>query len=132
MTEVTDVGLEWTKEKSLGRQSDRVDTVAIGTDGTTESASDTSLGNEVYRAQESNANVTLVETGSEGQYEAVIRIKGGLEVSAGTTIREVGVFAGGDLSANETNTLIVRDAFSGVTIESGHTEEFTVPIDFDR
>ena len=44
----------------------------------------------------------------------------------GTKISEIGIFAGG---AGGGGTLVVIDQFADVTVEDGHTEEFTVPFD---
>lgn len=128
MTTVTDDGLDWLGDKSLDRVASRIDAIAVGT-GTNESNGASALGNEEYRSNHSNNNVEFVETGATGEYDAIITVKGGTEVPAGTTITEVGVFAGGDGGGG---TLVAIDEFAGVTVEDGHTEEFTVPVDPSR
>jgi hypothetical protein len=121
MTTVSDSGLE--------RIGDliRVDAefLAVGS-GQNESSTASGLGSREFAASTSSSNVEFVETGTTGEFEAIIRIKGGTEVSAGTTISEVGLFDGEPVGSG---TLLVIDEFDGVTVEAGHTEEFTVPID---
>jgi len=121
MTTVSDSGLE-----RIGDQIKAdVAFLAVGS-GQNESTTASGLGSREFAASTSNSNVELVETGTTGQFEAIIRIKGGTEVSAGTTISEVGLFDGDPAGSG---TLLIIDEFAGITVEAGHTEEFTVPID---
>jgi len=121
MTTVSDSGLE-----RIGDQIKAdVAFLAVGS-GQNESTTASGLGSREFTAPTSNSNVELVETGTTGEFEAIIRIKGGTEVSAGTTISEVGLFDGDPAGSG---TLLVVDEFPGITVEAGHTEEFTVPID---
>lgn len=128
MTTVTDDGLEWWGDKSIDNVSTRLDAIAVGT-GTNEATGASTLGSEAYRSNYTNSNVQFVETGATGEYEAIITVKGGTEVPAGTSITEVGVFAGGQGGGG---TLVAIDEFSAITVENGHTEEFTVPVDPSR
>jgi len=106
MTTVSDSGLE-----RIGDQIKAdVAFLAVGS-GQNESTTASGLGSQ---------------TGTTGEFEAIIRIKGGTEVSAGTAISEVGLFDGDPAGSG---TLLVIDEFAGITVEAGHTEEFTVPID---
>jgi len=121
MTTVSDSGLE-----RIGDQIKAdVAFIAVGS-GKNESVTASALGSREFAAPTSNSNVELVETGTAGEFEAIIRIKGGTEVPAGTTISEVGLFDG---DPGGSGTLLVIDEFPGITVEAGHTEEFTVPID---
>jgi hypothetical protein len=52
-----------------------------------------------------------------------------IAVGTGTRISEIGIFAGG---AGGGGTLVVIDQFADITVEDGHTEEFTVPFDPSR
>ena len=124
MTTVPDNGLERIGDLLKNDSS----YIAVGS-GANESTTASSLGNREYAAQSSNSNVEFIETGSTGEYEAIITIKGGTEVSAGTKISEIGVF-NGDPAAS--GALLFIDEFAGITVEAGHTEEFTVPIDPQR
>lgn len=124
MTTIPNVGLE--------RRGDLVANatayVAIGT-GTNETTDATSLGNKVYDTQVSNEAVEVIETGSTGEYEVVIGVKGGTEVPGGTKITEMGVFDG-DPDAD--GTLLSIDEFPETEVEAGHLEEFTIPHDPTR
>lgn len=119
MTTVPDDGLEARGDLLLNA----VAYVAIGT-GQNESTTASDLGNRVYTAQVSNSNVEVVETGTTGEYEVIIRVKGGTEVAGGTGVSEMGVFDGDPASGG---ALLVIDEFPTVTVEAGHTEEFTIP-----
>lgn len=98
--------------------------VAVGT-GTNEDKTATDLGNRIYSDDDSVSNVTFIRQ-DDATLEAIIRVTGGVQVSPGTTITEVGVYTD-DPSGN--GTLIFIDSFTGVTVDPGHTEEFTIPIE---
>lgn len=102
--------------------------VGLGT-GKNESTTASALGNREYLVQTSNSNVEIIETGSTGEHEVVIRVKGGTEVSGGTEISEMAVFDG-DPDAD--GTLLNIDEFAAKTVEAGHTEEFTIPVNPQR
>jgi hypothetical protein len=126
---VTDDGLEWIGDKTLDSDStddENVRYVAVGTDSTTPASGDSNLGAEVHRQ-----TATFNESNATGGYDAVITISGGTEVSPGTTITELGIFAGTDQDegTNE-GILLLREVISGVTVEAGHREQFTIPLDF--
>ncbi len=124
MTILPDIGLE--------RRGDLVKSdiayLAVGT-GSNETVGATDLGNRVYKSQVSNSNVEIVETGSTGEYEAIITIKGGTEVSGGTQISEMAAYSGDPDSGG---ILLTIDEFPAVEVEAGHTEEFTIPHDPSR
>jgi len=124
MTTITDDGLGVVGELLIGTAGGAIDALAVGSGTGSESTTATALSNEEHRAAASGGNVELVETGQTGEVELIIRIKGGLEVPAGTAISEVAAFSAG--------TLVVIDTFNAVTIETGHTEEFTIPVDLRR
>jgi hypothetical protein len=125
MTTATDNGLEAVGDLLIGAVSGQIDALAVGSGTGSESTTATALNNEEHRAAVSDGNVELIETGDTGESELIIRVKGGLEVPAETTIAEVGAFVNG---AGGGGTLLFIDNFSAVTVESGHTEEFTIPI----
>ena len=102
--------------------------VGLGT-GKNESTTASALGTREYLVETSNTNVELVETGTTGEYEAVIRVKGGTEVSGGTEISEMAVFDG---DPDGSGTLLNIDEFGAKTAEAGHTEEFTIPVNPQR
>lgn len=85
---------------------------AIGTDGTAESASDTTLGVEV----ESRATGTQTEGASANEYETV----GTITATASRAVVEHGVF-----SASTGGTLMDRSVFSVVNLSSGDSFEGT-------
>lgn len=126
MTTITDKGLKLIGNSLIGNSSGLIDALAVGTGTGSETNSATSLGNEIFRGDVSNNNVETVETGQTGESELIIRVKGGLEVPAGTAVTEVGCFANG---VGGGGTLIFIDNFAKVIIETGHTEEFTLPVD---
>jgi len=124
MTTTPDDGLEAIGDLLLNA----VAYVGLGT-GQNESTTASALGNREYLVQTSNSNVELIETGSTGEYEVVIRVKGGTEVSGGTAISEMAVFDG---DPDGSGTLLNIDEFSAKTVEAGHTEEFTIPVNPQR
>lgn len=129
MTTVTDDGLEALSDVSHGFRAAEIDAVGVGTGTGNEATGATSLANEAYRADKSNEDIEFVEAGASGAVEAIITVTGGQEVSAGAEINEIGVYIG---EQNGNATLVVIDEFANVTVEDGHTEEFTVPYDFTR
>lgn len=124
MTTITDAGLEW-KAGSLVGNHDHLDAVAVGSGSGAEATGSTSLANQEYKAQVSNEDVVIQETSSQGGLEAIITVTGGQEVPADTEITEIGVFGGAN---GGEDVLVVVDEFAAVTVEQGHTEEFTVPM----
>ena len=128
MTTITDNGLEAVGGSFIGAGSGQVDALAVGS-GVGESPTATALDTEEHRAAVSDGNVDIISTGATGTAELVIRIKGGLEVPAETEISEIGAFING---AGGGGTLILIDNFNPVVVESGHTEEFIIPVDTQR
>lgn len=129
MTTTTDDGLEVVGDLLIGAVSGQINALAIGSGTGSETTDATSLNNEEYRAPLTNSNVELIETGQTGESELIIRVKGGTEVPAGTPITEMGAFFNGDGGGG---TLVFVDNFDAKTIEAGHTEEFTIPTDYQR
>lgn len=129
MTTTTDDGLEVVGDLLIGAVSGQIDALALGSGTGSETTDATSLNNEEYRASTSNNNVELIETGQTGESELIIRVKGGTEVPAGTPITEMGAFFNGDGGGG---TLVYIDNFDAKTVEAGHTEEFTIPTDYQR
>lgn len=123
MTTTTNVGLEYLSDLAFGNETAPMDTIAVGTGDAAESSTDTSLSNEVYRSSESS-EITFLDMDADGVYEAIITLKGGTQIPGGTQITETGVIVGTN------DTLIVRDTHGAITVESGHTVEFTVEISF--
>jgi|APHM01.1.fsa_nt_gi hypothetical protein len=95
MTTTTDAGLEAISDILIGNRTAQIDALAIGTGTGTEGTGATSLGSEAFRANTSDSNVELIETGPTGETELILRVKGGNDVSAGTDITEIGAFIGG-------------------------------------
>jgi hypothetical protein len=126
MTTTTDIGLEAIGDILIGNRAAEIDALAIGTGTGTESTGATSLGSEVFRANVSDSNVELIETGPTGETELIIRFKGGLDVTAGTDVTEVGAFLDGSGGGG---TLLLIDNFPAVTVETGHIEEVTIPFE---
>lgn len=129
MTTTTDEGLEVIGDLLIGNINGEIDALAVGSGSGSEDSSATSLNNEEHRAAKTGSNVELIETGQTGESQLIIRVKGGTEVPAGTPISEVGAFFNGDGGGG---TLVFVDEFDSVTVEAGHTEEFTIPVDPQR
>jgi hypothetical protein len=129
MTTTTDDGLEVVGDLLIGAVTGQINALAIGSGTGSETTGATSLNNEEYRAPLTNSNVELIETGQTGESELIIRVKGGTEVPAGTPITEMGAFFNGDGGGG---TLVFVDNFDAKTIEAGHTEEFTIPTNYQR
>mgnify|MGYP000249886716 FL=1 len=129
MTTTTDDGLEVVGDLLIGAVSGQINALAIGSGTGSETTDATSLNNEEYRAPLTNSNVELIETGQTGESELIIRVKGGTEVPGGTPITEVGAFFNG---AGGGGTLGFIDNFDAKTVEAGHTEEFTIPVDIQH
>lgn len=116
--EVTDDGLQFVTEKSIDETDDFIREIAVGTGNSTPATGDTSLDNEIHR-QEAEFNT------SGSQYDAVVTVSGGTEVTPGTTIQELGLFT-------RDGDLVIREVIEGFVIGAGHREEFTMPVDFQR
>lgn len=125
MTIITDNGLEVVGDLLIGTASGQIDALAVGTGTGSESTTATALNNEVHRAAASGGNVELIETGGTGESELTIQVKGGLEVPAGASITEIGAFVNG---VGGGGTLLFIDNFNPVTVGTGDTEEFIIPI----
>jgi len=125
MTTTPDTGLDRIATSIINTVSH----VAVGT-GRNESASATALGSRAFAASRSDIPVEILQPGETGEIEVVIVIKGGTEVPAGTGISEIGVFDGDPAATGA--TLLFIDEFQTVTVEDGHTEEFTIPVDARR
>jgi len=82
--------------------------VAIGTGTTSESASDTALGNEYARVSASVTRKTTNVTNDTVEYDAVFNI------TSSVTISEAGIF-----DAGSGGTLLARRTFSGLPLEAG-------------
>ena len=134
MTTVTDAALDWYHSKSLDRDDARIDMIAVGSGTDSEGQNATGLTTEEYRAHEDNTNIEFVEQPQPGVMEAVIRVKGGTEVPADTDISELMVVVSGDFVVGDEDqeVVIAVDNFSGITVEAGHTEEFTMPFSITR
>lgn len=128
MTTITNTGLNWIRDVALGRVDEEIDAIAVGSGTGNEGTGAAALASEEYRAEKSNEDVVFVETDT-GAFEAVITVTGDQEVAAGTAISEIAVFGGEGVGDAD---LLVIDEFADVTVEQGHTEEFTVPIDITR
>lgn len=124
MTTIPNQGLD-----AIGdRLREAVAFVALGS-GQNESTTATGLATREYLADVSNSNVELVETDTTGAFEVIIRVKGGTEVAGGTAIAEMAVFDG-DPDAD--GVVLAIDEFAAKTVEAGHSEEFTVPVEPSR
>lgn len=123
MTQITDNGRDWYQDRARG-DGKPIDEVAVGSGSGSEADDATALADEEYRGQIADGNIELEDTDDTGRLYATIEIAGGTEVSGGTDISEMGIFAGG--------VLVWVDNFDTVEIEPGVTEEFTMPFEIRR
>lgn len=112
---ITDEGRDWLKEKIFNNESDETPYIVAVGDGTNSPASgNTSLQNELYRANDDDSNCTIAPTSNTGEFEWRITISGGTEVPAGTDVSEIAIISSG------TNEFIYREVRSTpVTLSSG-------------
>ena len=128
MTIITNDGLKWYRDISVG-DDENIDAVALGTGITETSISDTSLQNEVYRGTKSDINVTIRKGDNYNEFDVYIDVTGGSQISAGTEITEIGVFAE---SGTSDEVMIARDVFNSVELVSGIKERFSTTIRINR
>ena len=125
MTTVTDAGLNWYQDRSIGAETGQIDEVAVGSGSGSESATTDGLESEEYRGSAEDTNVSFNRT-ETGRLEAAITIQGGTEVPAGTEISEMLIEVSG------AQVIIAIDNFSAVTVVSGNNEEFVMPVQLQR
>jgi hypothetical protein len=126
MTTITDDGFEAIGDVLLGLTQTRIDAIAVGTGTGAETQGATSLGNEVFRADEADPKTSFADSGPGGQLEVTIAVTGGTDVAANTQVTEVGIFEDGSGGGGR---LTVIDEIPAVTVENGDIESFAVPID---
>lgn len=94
-----------------------INEAAVGTDGTAESTSDTSIGSEVLAKDEGSGDLTE-NTPSDG--EATYEFTIGLSEANGNTLREVVLRDTGN------STMHVRITHSGITKDNSFTLSYTI------
>lgn len=126
MAVITDNGEEWISQKLTGNKPNgQFYIIAVGNGTANPQESDTALANELYRADSDDSNCTIDVTSNNGEIVAKITISGGTEISnPPKDITEIGLFA------TDGSTLIYRETFNAITIESGdrQTLQFTLTI----
>lgn len=105
---MTDTGLNLMRDGLRGVETDiKIKYVAVGTDSTAASASDTTLGAEVFR----KIMTSTADGASDG--EATFTLSLSPQDAVGEAIAEVGWFAGADASATaDTGVLVARVLYS--------------------
>lgn len=94
-----------------------INEAAVGTDGTAESTSDTSIGNEVIAKNESGGGLTEnTPSDGEARYEFTL----GLSEANGNTLREVVLRDTGN------STMHVRITYSSVTKDNSFELKYTI------
>lgn len=122
MTTVTDDGVDWYQDIAIGNTEYPIDTIAVGTGSGSEGVNSDGLDAPVYEGQAGDdSNVTFQTLDQTGLMEAIITVRGGTEVPAGTVITEMAVVVNGD------DVVVAVDNFTPIEVEAGHTEEFTMP-----
>lgn len=114
MTVLTNDGREYLNDLRFGRETDPIDTIAVGVGDQPESIDNQTLDDQVYISSAENANVRFskVPNFPTSTYGA-IDLHGGTEVPAGTEITELGVMVGAQ------DVLVWRDIKAPVVIEAG-------------
>lgn len=117
---VTTEGRNWFREKIFNNESDELPYIVAVGDGTASpTASDTSLDNELYRANDDDSNCTIQPTSNTGEFEWKITLSGGTEVPADSDINEAAVITDG------TNEFLYREVrASSITLASGDRKTF--------
>jgi len=119
-TIIPDEGRDWLSETAVGDiTGESLYIVAVGDGQSTVSPADSSLDNELYRANDDNENVTVRSTSTVGEIKGRIAVTGGLEVPAGSDIHEFGLFV------DDGSTLFFRQVDqNGTTVQSGDRKTF--------
>ena len=119
-TTLTDDGLDWISERAVGgRDGESFYAIAVGDGTTTPSGTDTSLANELHRANVDGSTVEIRATSNIGELVGRITITGGQEVAAGADIQEFGLFT------ETSDILIYREVRDNpVTLDSGDRKTF--------
>lgn len=118
---LTTRGKIWFIQRSLGTTSEIQQYIAVGTDGTDPTVGDTSLGNEVDRFSRDTAVAAFRQPAGNAEIIGEVSPTGGVEIPAGTEIKEIGVFSNQD-------NLLYRDTRGGVTIGLGDTVDFEISV----
>lgn len=113
-------GQEWVSEKMMDlRDGEKPYYIALGDGSSAPTESDTSLDNEIYRADDDMSNCTVEATTNTGEIVARITVSGGTELSnPPQDVSELG------LIINDGSTLLYREVRGAVTIESGDRQTF--------
>lgn len=128
MTVLTDQGLQYINDYTFGRETDPIDTMAVGTGTAAESTGDTTLENELYRSSASNADVRFppVPDALASTYGAIDVVGGHPDIPAETELTEIGVLVGAQ------DVLVYREVRSPVIAENGIETTLQVRMDDDR
>jgi len=126
MTTITDTAFDWYQERAIGATDAVIDTVAVGNGTGSESDPSSGLSNTVYQGTTA-LNIVEISPGANlGELVAEIEVTGGTEIPAGTEVSEMMASVSGD------SVIIGVDNFSAVPVESGQTENFSMPITIER
>jgi len=112
-------GQEWTSEKMMDVITGEFPyEVAVGNGSSSPTESDTSLDNELYRADDDDSNCTVEATTNSGEIVGRITVSGGTEISnPPKDITELGLIT-------TDGVLLYRETRGAVTIESGDRQTF--------
>lgn len=120
---VTNDGEQWLADRVFGQANGPIDTIAVGTGTTVPQKTDTSLETEVYRADVTQGNVSIIDSADRGQYVVEVILAAGTNIDPDTIITEYGLFASND------GVMVGRETFSGLEIDSGETARIAPPFD---
>lgn len=120
-------GQEWVSQKIMGNlDSEYAYEIAVGTGTASPTTSDTSLSNEIYRANSDDSIASISLTSSSGGIQCRITITGGTEVPSGSKITEFGLFV------NNGSTMLYREVRSSVKLDSGERQTFEFTLDVEN
>lgn len=91
--------------------------VAIGSGTTAPAPSDTTLENELYRANNDDSNAVVEPSSEVGKFDYRITVQGGVEVPSGSDITEFGMLT-------DQGTLLYRQVGDAVELQSGDRKTF--------
>ena len=126
-TVIPDAGRDWISERVVGgRDTESFYIIAVGDGTATPSGSDTSLANELHRANTDGSTVEIRATSNTGEVVGRITVTGGQEVAAGADIQEVGMFT------ESSDVLVYREVReNAVTLDSGDKKTFEFRFTFE-
>lgn len=118
-------GLLFVENSILGEATATINTVALGTDTTSPSKTDTDLNGQVYSATASENNVVIETTQSVGEIRFSVEVTSGTEIPSNADISEFGIKA-------SDGTLLYREVrASPISFSTGETSTIQIKLKFE-